>query len=104
MNLNPYEPDEGKSGSVVGSRWRWPFLFLLASAGAILLIYYILNLGNYSGLGRPRRYASYRVEFETPFSIWQWSVLTTIALGLSAIAIAIMLLMLRRFFERRNRK
>ena len=92
MNLNPYEPNEGKSEATTfagrsGSGWLYLFLFVFG--GAILIIYCLLNLGSYSGVGMPRRYASYRVEFETPFSIWQWSALTIVAFGSSALAIEI---------------
>ena len=102
MNLNPYEPNKCKSEATTfvernGSRWHYLFLFIFG--GVILIIYCFLNLGSYSGVGMPRRYASYSVEFETPLSIMQSATLNIVALGLSAITMAITLLLLRQVFK-----
>ena len=102
MNLNPYEPNKCKSEATTfagrsGSRWLYLFLFIFG--GAILIIYCFLNLGSYSRVGMPRRYVSYSVEFEIPLSIMQSATLNIVALGLSAITMAITLLLLRQVFK-----
>ncbi len=105
MNLNPYEPGEG-TDSINRTEARrpsgWLLIFLLDFGVAFIIIYAALNLSSLLGVGMPRRYASYAVEFETPFSIWNWVTLSTVSLGLMALAIAITTSIARVVFERRK--
>lgn len=109
MNLNPYEPNEIKSQATAATRNSGSgyailvlALFLSLFGSSILIINYVLNQRMNSGVGMPRRYASYRVEFEPPVSITQSRTLAIVALGLSALAITIALVKLRSRFKKAN--
>ncbi len=102
MNLNPYEPSEG-TDSANRTEARSPIgrllIFLRDFGLALIIMYTALNLRSLLGVGMPRRYASYTVEFEAPFSIWNWVSLSTVSLGLMALAIAITTSIARVVFE-----
>ena len=107
MNLNPYEPSQAKDGAnntAARSPSGWLLIFILDFGVAFTIIYAALNLRSLLGVEMPRRYASYEVEFETPFSILNWVTLSTVSFGLMALAIAITSSMARVIFERRKKR